>query len=44
MYLGEYGEDEALVQGDTGHRGEWAAPRAGDRCNRRGYGGGPCGQ
>jgi hypothetical protein len=34
IYVGEPGEDDTLVQGDAGHRGEWAAPGASDRGHR----------
>jgi hypothetical protein len=41
-YVGEPGEYDALMPGDAGHCGEWAAPWAGDRCHGGRLGGRSC--
>jgi hypothetical protein len=43
-YAGEPSKSDALVQGDAGHRGERAAPGAGDRGHGGRLGGRPCRQ
>jgi hypothetical protein len=44
VYVGEPGEYDTLVQGNAGHRGEWAAAGSSDQCHRRGFSGGSCRQ
>lgn len=44
IYAGEPSKSDALVQGDAGHRGERAAPGAGDRGHGGRLGGRPCRQ
>ena len=44
MYVGEPGENDALVQRDAGHFGERAVPRAGNRGHGWRIGDRACGQ
>jgi len=44
MHAGKPDEYDTLVQGDTSHCCERAAPGAGDRCYWRGFGGRSCRQ
>ena len=44
MYVGEPGENDALVQRDTGHFGERAVAWASDRGHRWRFGDRSCGQ